>query len=416
MSDGLVIIGASLAGAKAAEAARQAGWDGPIRLVGAEGHLPYERPLLSKGVLTGTRAPLETLVHDGSFYATEQVDLLLGVSATSLDLSAHTVVLHGGRTLHFDKLILATGSTARTLPHAGDALPGMFTLRTLDDCLALRDHLLPGCKVVVVGGNWIGTETVSCARQRGCNVTLIERTSALLSGPLGSEVAGWYTELHRSHGVDLRTRTTVAEIVGTDRVTAVRLGDGTLIDADLVVAGVGVTPNIALAQDAGLLVGSGVLCDEHLRSSHPDVLVAGDIAEAMHPVLRRRVRVEHWANALNQGLTAGANAVGGHEAYDRVPYFYSDQYDTGMEYSGWQTPWTNTVIRGSIDDGHFVVFYRDADRVVGATSVNVWDMTPHVQRLIKAGQVISADVLSDPDTNPSDWIANKDVASSDPTP
>lgn len=409
MNDGLVIVGASLAGAKAAEGARLAGWDRPIRLVGAEPHLPYERPLLAKGTLIGIAPPLSTLVHDGGFYAANEIDLVLGVAATSLDLNDHSIELHGGRRLHFDKLVLATGSTARTLTIAGGALPGVFSLRTIDDCLALRDALLPHRKVVVIGGNWIGTETAACARQRGCDVTLIERSHAPLSGPLGPEVAAWYAELHRSHGVDLRTNASVTGVLGRDRVTGVRLDDGTVIDADVVIAGIGVTPNVDLARAAGLATDTGVRCDEYLRASHPDVLVAGDIAEAFHPVLGRRVRVEHWANALNQGLTAGANAAGRHDAYARVPYFYSDQYDSGMEYSGWQTPWNNTVIRGSPDDGHFMAFYRHDDTIVGATSVNVWDTTPHVQRLVTQRVHVPAEILADSSISPADWPATADV-------
>ena len=405
MDDGLVIVGASLAGSKAAEGARRAGWDGPIRLVGAEPHLPYERPPLSKGVLIGRDSPAVAMVHDAGFEVTEHVDLLLGTEATSIDLGSHVVELSGGRSLRFAKLVLATGSSPRRLDVAGAALPGVFTLRSLDDCLAFRDQLLPGRKVVVVGGSWIGTEVAACARQRGCEVTIVDPQGTPLERVLGAGVGRWYAELHAGHGVELRMETGVEALAGSDRVEAVRLTDGTTLDAEVVVAGIGVVPNIALAASAGLAVDRGVHCDSTLVTSHPDVLVAGDIAEAEHPLLGQRVRVEHWANALNQGLTAGANAAGRREVYDRVPYFFSDQYDTGMEYSGWPVPWDDVVFRGDPDEGRFVAFYLSEMRVVGGVCVNVWDVNEHIQDVIRSGVSVPREVLADVDVDPQQWIA-----------
>jgi 3-phenylpropionate/trans-cinnamate dioxygenase ferredoxin reductase subunit len=404
MDDALVIVGASLAGAKAAEGARDAGWEGPIRLIGAEPHLPYERPPLSKSILLGTAPLSAAAVHEPGFEVQREVDLLLGAPATAIDLAAGSVELAGGRRVRFSKLILATGSTPRRLTVPGGDLPEVHTLRTIDDSLALRDRLRDGCRVAVIGASWIGTEVAACARQRGCEVTMCDPQATPLERVLGPEVGGWFGELHASHGVALRMGVGVDAVLGDEHVQGVRLTDGTTVLADVVVAGIGVEPEVDLARAAGLAVGRGVLCDEHLVTSHPDVLVAGDIAEAMHPLLGRRIRVEHWANARNQGLVAGRNAAGAAEPYDRIPYFFSDQYDAGMEHSGWPEPWDDVVFRGDPASGAFVAFYRTEGRVVGGINVNVWDVNAHVQSLVRAGASPSPSVLADPDVDPAAWL------------
>jgi 3-phenylpropionate/trans-cinnamate dioxygenase ferredoxin reductase subunit len=401
--DGLVIVGASLAGAKAAEGARKHGWDGPIRLVGAEPHLPYERPPLSKKVLVGRDGPTSALVHDDAFEVTSEVDLLLGAPAVGLDLAARIVELAGGRRLRFAKLVLATGSSPRRLPVTGATLPEVLTLRTVDDCLALRDRLIPGHRLVVVGASWIGTEVAACARQRGSDVVMVDPLSTPLERVLGPEVGGYFAELHATHGVEVRLGIGVEAIEGSEHVSGVRLSGGDVAPADTVLVGIGVTPNVELARDAGLDVASGVLVDATLTSSHPDVLAAGDIAEAHHPVIDRPVRVEHWANALNQGLTAGANAAGAGHAYDRIPYFFSDQYDMGMEYSGWPLPWDQVAFRGDPASGAFVAFYLDHGVVTGGVNVNVWDVNEHVQNLMLTGKPADLDILTDPDVDPAAW-------------
>ncbi|MBX7161489.1 MAG: FAD-dependent oxidoreductase [Acidimicrobiia bacterium] len=402
--DGLVIVGAGLAGAKAAEAARSSGWEGAIRLVGAEAHLPYERPPLSKGVLSGHDRPTVAAVHESGFYVTNEIDLLIGAAAEALDLQARTVTLTGGRRLTFAKLVLATGSTPRRLPVPGMDLDGVFTLRTLDDSLALREELRAGRRVCVVGASWIGTEVAAAARERGCDVVMVDPLATPLERVLGAEVGGYFAVLHADHSVDLRMGTGLEAIEGSDRVSGVRLDDGEVVDADVVVVGVGVVADIALAEEAGLETASGVLVDSHLRTSHPDVYAAGDIAEAEHPVLGRRVRVEHWANALNQGRTAGTNAAGGSKVYDRIPYFFSDQYDAGMEYSGWPVPYDDVVFRGDPSDGEFVAFYLAGGLVVGGINVNVWDVNEAVQALIRSRTAVDTAVLADPDTDPKAWL------------
>jgi 3-phenylpropionate/trans-cinnamate dioxygenase ferredoxin reductase subunit len=402
-SDGLVIVGASLAGAKAAEGARAAGWAGPIRLVGAEWHLPYERPPLSKGVMQGREQPSVARVHDDGFYAGHAIDVVLGAAATGIDLADRAVGLVGDRRLRFDKLVLATGSTVRRIPVAGAELDGVCYLRSLDEALALRDLLQPGRRLAVVGASWIGTEVAASARQRGAEVVMVDPLSQPLERVLGPEVGQYVARLHAGHGVELRLGVGVEGFSGDDRVEAVRLTDGSAVDADVVVVGIGVTPNVDLARSAGLAVDTGVLVDPRLTTSNPDVLAAGDIAEHDHPVLGARVRVEHWANALIQGLTAGANAAGAGQVYDRIPYFFSDQYDMGMEYSGWPIGYDRVVFRGDPEDGAFVAFYLSGERVVGGVNVNVWDVNDQVQALVREAVPADIDAITDPDVDPAAW-------------
>jgi 3-phenylpropionate/trans-cinnamate dioxygenase ferredoxin reductase subunit len=402
-SDGLVIVGASVAGAKAAEGARSEGWSKPIRLVAKEAVLPYERPPLSKAVLIGRDPPSVARVFPGRFYATNEIDLVMGTAATSLSVADHTVELEGGRRLGFERVVLATGSSAKTLPTPGGELPGVHTLRTIEDMFALRDELLPGRRVGVVGGSWIGTEVSACARQRGCDVVIAVTGQTLLERVLGVEVGRYYEDLHRAHGVELRLGVGVQGLEGRDRVERMRLTDGTTADVDVVVAGVGVRPNIELAAAAGLDTAQGVLVDGRLASSHPDVFAAGDIAEEQHPVLGRRVRVEHWANALNQGSVAGSNAAGASKVYDGIPYFFSDQYDSSMEYSGWQLPWDQVVLRGNPADGQFVAFYLSGGKLTGGANVNVDGVNDEVQRLLREGGAVEVKQLANSEVAPSEW-------------
>ncbi len=375
------IVGASLAGARAAETLRAEGFDGRIVLFGAESHLPYERPPLSKGYLQGTaEAPF---VHPADWYAEQDVDLRLGTRVTALDPAAHEVETAEGDRLRYTKLLLTTGSNVRRLADA-------VTLRTLDDSDRLRAALRPGARVVIVGAGWIGLEVAAAARIAEAEVTVLEQAPAPLLAALGPEMAAVFARLHVEHGVDLRCGVNVRAV----RSDAVLLDDGT-VPADLVVAGIGVTPDVDLARAAGLKVDNGVLVDEHLQTSAPDVLAAGDVANAYHPFLGRHLRVEHWANALNQPVVAAKTMLGQDAAYDRLPYFFTDQYDLGMEYTGLAEG--ELVVRGDLDAREFVAFWLRDGRLTAAMNVNVWTGVPEAaQQLIRAGNRLDAAALADP--------------------
>jgi 3-phenylpropionate/trans-cinnamate dioxygenase ferredoxin reductase subunit len=388
MADTFAIVGAGLAGARAAETLRAEGFDGRVVLFGAEAHLPYERPALSKGYLQGTaEAPF---VHPAEWYAEQDVDLRLGTRVTALDPSAHEVETADGDRLRYTKLLLTTGSSVRRLADA-------VTLRTLDDSDRLRAALRPDARVVIVGAGWIGLEVAAAARVAGAEVTVLEQAPAPLLAALGPEMAAVFARLHVEHGVDLRCGVTVRAV----KSDAVLLDDET-VPADLVVAGIGVTPDVDLARAAGLAVDNGIVVDEHLRSSAPDVWAAGDVANAYHPFAGRHVRVEHWANALHQPVVAAQAMLGKDAVYDRLPYFFTDQYDLGMEYTGFGGG--EVVVRG--DEREFVAFWLRDGRLTAAMNVNVWTGVPEIaRRLIRSGTRLDAAALADPAVPLEDVVA-----------
>jgi 3-phenylpropionate/trans-cinnamate dioxygenase ferredoxin reductase component len=403
-----LIVGASLAGAKAAEALRAAGFDGPVTLIGAEDELPYERPPLSKDYLQGKAERKKIYVHPADWYAGANVDLRLGVRVTGVDAAAHEVTLSDGSRASYGKLLLTTGSSPRRLPVPGGDLDGVLYLRTVADCDRLKSVLGTVSRIAVIGAGWIGLEVAASARSAGVEVTVLEVAELPLLRVLGREVAGVFAALHRDHSVDLRLGVQVAEITGEGgRATGVRLADGSHVEADAVVVGVGIRPNTELAEAAGLTVDDGVLVDAQLRSSHPDIYAAGDVANAFHPLLDRHIRVEHWANALNQPQAAARAMAGQDVSYDRVPYFYTDQYDLGMEYSGYVEPggFDHVVFRGDVDGREFIAFWVGSDgRVLAGMNVNVWDVNDAIQALVRDRRPVADDVLRDPSV-PLDSLA-----------
>ncbi|MFE5808193.1 NAD(P)/FAD-dependent oxidoreductase [Streptomyces sp. NPDC056491] len=394
-----VIVGAGLGGAKAAQTLREEGYDGPLVLIGAEQERPYERPPLSKGYLLGTQEREAVYVHPQQWYSEHDVDLRLGATATALDTAARRVTLADGRRVEYSRLLLTTGSSPRRLPVPGADLDGVLYLRRLADSDRLKAAFRPGATVVVIGAGWIGLETAAAARAAGCEVVVLESAELPLLRVLGREVAQVFADLHRDHGVDLRFGVQITAITGDDGTAdGILLGDGTRIAADTVVVGVGITPNTGLAEDAGLTVDNGIVTDQHLRTSVPDVYAAGDVANAHHPFLGRRIRVEHWANALNQPQAAARAMLGRDAAYDRLPYFFTDQYDLGMEYTGYVEPggYDRVVFRGSTATREFIAFWLSGGRVLAGMNVNVWDVTEPIQALIRSRAAIDPARLADP--------------------
>jgi 3-phenylpropionate/trans-cinnamate dioxygenase ferredoxin reductase subunit len=381
-------------------------------LVGEEDERPYERPPLSKGYLLGKDERSGAYVHDAGWYAERDVDLRLGTTATAVDPQAHTVTLDSGDTQRYDKLLLATGSRVRRLDVPGGDLDGVRYLRTLPDSDALLALLRSGGRVVVVGAGWIGLETAAAARTHGAEVTVVELDSLPLRRVLGDEVAQVFADLHRAHGVDLRFGASVREFRGTDgRVTTVVLTDGTELPADAVVVGVGIRPATELAEAAGLRVDNGIVTDAGLVTSDPDIYACGDVASSDNPLVGKRVRVEHWANALNGGKAAAKAMLGQDVVYDRVPYFYSDQYDLGMEYGGYVEPggYDQVVFRGDpTGSQEFIAFWVKDGRVLAGMNVNVWDVQDQIQPLVRAGyagRAVDLERLADPAVPLGDLVA-----------
>ncbi|KUO02557.1 NAD(P)/FAD-dependent oxidoreductase [Streptomyces caeruleatus] len=394
----LVIVGAGLAGAKAAQTLREEGFSDPVLLLGQESERPYERPPLSKGYLLGKDERDTVYVHPPQWYADHDVDLSLGTTVNAIDPAAHEVTLADGSRLGYAKLLLTTGSSPRRLPVPGADLDGVLYLRRLDDSDRIKETLASASRIAVIGAGWIGLETAAAARAAGVEVTVLERGELPLLRVLGREAAPLFADLHTDHGVDLRYGAQVAEITGADgRADGVLLADGSRIEADAVIVGIGITPNTGLAEAAGLEVDNGVRVDAHLRSSHPDVYAAGDVANAAHPLLGTHIRVEHWANALNQPQTAAKAMLGQDVSYDRVPYFFTDQYDLGMEYTGYVEPggYDQVVFRGRRDTREFIAFWLFEDRVLAGMNVNVWDVTDPIRRLVTSGRSVDATKLAD---------------------
>jgi 3-phenylpropionate/trans-cinnamate dioxygenase ferredoxin reductase subunit len=392
-----VIVGASLAGARAAEALREEGFDGRVVLIGAEAERPYERPPLSKDYLRGEFPRGKVYVHEERFYAEREIELRTGTAASELDASARELVLEHGERIGFDRLLLATGAAPRRLDVPGADLEGVLYLRDLADSDAIRDRLREGAHLVVVGAGWIGAEVAASAREKGVEVTMLARDALPLARVLGPDVAAVYRDIHLDHGVEFLSQTTVAAFEGDGAIERVRTEDGRAIDCDLVVVGVGVTPRTELAVRAGIEVDDGIAVDEHLETSAPGVFAAGDAASAHHALYGRRIRVEHWANAVNQGPAAARNMLGRKQPYERLPYFFSDQYDVGMEYSGHAGRWDEVVFRGDPATREFVAFWLEGGRVLAGMNVNVWGVTEAIQALIRARERVDVARLRDLD-------------------
>ena len=389
------IVGGGLAGGKAAETLREDGFDGRVVLVGAETERPYERPPLSKEYLRGEAERSTIYVHDEGYYAEHEIELRLGRTASELDVPARELTLDDGERIRYDTLLLATGAEPRRLELPGADLDGVRYLRSVTNSDALRDRFERARSVVVVGAGWIGCEVAAAARQRGLDVTLVEPLQVPLQRVLGDELGGFYRDVHVEQGVQVLTGVGVEAFEGGDAVERVVLADVRRIDCELVVVGIGVRPRTQLAERAGLAVDDGVLVDERLQTSAPGVFAAGDVARAQHPFYGATVRVEHWATALNQGPAAARSMLGGAEPYDRLPYFYSDQYDVGMEYTGWAQDWDRVIFRGDPASREFIAFWLRGDRVLAGMNVNVWDVTDAIEGVIRDPAPVDVERLVD---------------------
>jgi NADPH-dependent 2,4-dienoyl-CoA reductase/sulfur reductase-like enzyme len=400
-----LIVGASLAGAKAAETLRAEGFGGPVILLGAETERPYERPPLSKGFLLGKEEKSVIYVHEEGWYDEHDVDLRLGVTVTALDPAGRTVSTAAGETVAYDRLLLATGASPRQLTVPGAGRDGVLYLRTVGDSERLAAVFRGSPRVVVVGAGWIGLEATAAAREAGCEVTVVEPEQTALYRALGAELGEMFADLHREHGVTFRFGESVSELRGpggapgdTGQVSEVITSSGAGLPADVVVVGIGAVPNTGLAAEAGLEVGNGVVADVALRTSDTTIYAAGDVANSYRPLLGRRVRVEHWANALTGGPAAARSMLGQDVTYDPVPYFFSDQYDLGMETAGLPEPGTydQVLYRGDRPGREFIAFWLRDGAVVAGMNVNVWDVNDDIQALIRSGKKVDTARLTDP--------------------
>jgi 3-phenylpropionate/trans-cinnamate dioxygenase ferredoxin reductase component len=394
-----IIVGGGMAGAIGAQTLREEGFNGRITMLAQEPNAPYERPPLSKDYLQGKAERDSIFVHPEPWYAEHAVELSLGSAATSLDPASRTVTTATGSALQYDKLLLATGSKPRHLDVPGADFDGVYYLRNVEDSDRLKIEFAQADRVVIIGAGWIGLETAAAARAAGLDVTLLVSGDLPLEHVLGPEAAAIFDKLHRSHGVDLRYRTTAVELTGRHgTVTGVMLSDGTRIDAEMIIVGVGVAPRTELAAAAGLKIDNGIVVDEHLRTSDPDIFAAGDIAQTYSPRLGRHIRVEHWANARRQGAVA-AKAMLDQDAVDvRPSYFFTDQYDLGMEYTGDIGPagYDQVIFRRHADSNQMIVFWLYEQRIQAGMNINIWDVADDIERLIQSGRPINADDLADP--------------------
>lgn len=388
--DRLVIVGAGQAAANLVAALREAGDQRLVTIIGDEGVRPYERPGLSKGVLQGKKEPDSLYVHDEGWYDQHGVETRFDDPAVALNLRERRVQLASGEVIGYADLVIATGARPRTLPLAGAGLAGVHTLRRIPDSLALRESFVEGRRLVVIGAGWIGLEVAAAAREAGLQVTVLEYSDVPLRAALGDRLGRYFAELHRRHGVDLRTGIAVTGIEGERAVAGVRAG-GEFFPADLVVVGVGAVPNTELAAQAGLAVDNGIVVDDQLRAQ-PHVYAIGDVASALNTTLGR-LRVEHWDNAIRQGKLAAHVLLGENAHYDWQPYFYTDQYDLGMEYVGRGGADDDVVIRGSEESGVFIAFWLRRGVVTAAMNVNIWNVTEDLRALI--GRAIAPERLGD---------------------
>lgn len=401
MTDTIVIVGASLAGGRAAESLRKQGHEGRIVLIGAESDRPYDRPPLSKKAMRGQVPEEKLFFRAPDYYDTHRIELHLGVRAERLHGTAREVELTGGTKIGFDKLLIATGADARHLTCEGATLPGIHYLRTLEDARGIRAELAPGKRLVVIGGGVIGMEVAASCREEGLEVTVLELAEVPLLRAFGRDVGALYGDIHRARGVDVRCNVGVASFRGHGRVEEVVTTHGDVIPCDFVVVGVGVVPATRWIEGSGVSLDRGVLVNEHAETTLPGVYAAGDVARFYHPRFARYVMVESVENAQTQAGTAVANMLGTtpgkREVHAPVGWFWSDQYELKLQSVGVVDDYDRVVYRGSIDDRAFAAFLLKGDRVTGVVAVNRLKEVAAAKKLISASIPVVDAQLADAD-------------------
>lgn len=398
---GMVIIGAGHAAGQAAASLRQEKYEGPITIIGDEPHIPYQRPPLSKQYLSGEQAIERVYLRPEKFYDDKDVTLKLGVSATEIDREAKQVVLDSGETVPYDKLIIATGSRPRILNIEGSDLKGIHYLRTIADVDAIRNEMAAGKNLVIVGGGYIGLEVASVGIEKGLNVHVLEMESRILQRVTTPEMSEYYHNLHSGRGVNIHTDTMVSGFAGSEQVEQVLCGDASF-DADLVIVGIGIIPNIELAQAAGLECDNGIVVDDHCRTSDPEIYAAGDCTNHPNPLLDRRLRLESVPNAMEQARVCVSNMLGGDKVYAAMPWFWSDQYELKLQMVGFSADGDEHVLRGNMEENQFAVFYLNNGKVVAADAVNSPKEFMVCKQLV--GKAVDPAALANPETELKDLL------------
>ncbi|MBL6814593.1 MAG: FAD-dependent oxidoreductase [Pseudomonadales bacterium] len=366
---GVVIIGAGHAAGQAAASLRQAKYTGDITIVGDEAHIPYQRPPLSKAYLKGDQSADKVYLRAESFYADRNIAMKLSTRATSIDTTAKTVVLSTDETLHYDHLLISTGSRPRKLSIEGSDLPGIHYLRTMDDVDGLRDGMQADANLVIVGGGYIGLEVAAVGRELGLNVHVLEMEDRILQRVTTPEMSAYYHQLHEGRGVNIHTNTAVTGFAGDGKVQEVLCGDERF-PADIVIVGIGIIPNTELAEAAGIVCDNGIVVDDHCRTSDPNVYAAGDCTNHPNPLLDRRLRLESVPNAMDQARVSTANMLGDEKTYAAIPWFWSDQYELKLQMVGFSADGDAQVLRGDMASNQFAIFYLKDGKVVAADAVN----------------------------------------------
>src|SRR5215212_9365609 len=394
-----LIVGAGLAGGGAAPTPREQRLDGRVVLIGADPQPPYERPPLSKEYLRGESPFEQALFQPLDFYGENDIETRFGVRVTRVHATEKVIELDNGERVPYEALLVATGGRNRRIPIPGFDLEGIYGLRTVADSDHIRAEISPGRKAVVVGMGFIGSEVAASLRQSGVEVAVVDRNTVPLRRVLGEEVGRVMEGIHLDHGAKLIFEDTVAAFEGGDRVERVVTQGGRRVECDFVVVGLGVEPVTELLADTGVQIDNGIVVDEFCRTGVEGIYAAGDVANHYHPVFERRIRVEHWQNALEQGPAAARSMLGKAEPYEEVPWFWSDQYDFNLQYAGFHTEWDELVVRGNTEERNFIAFYRKIERVLAAVAVNRGRDLRRSMRLIKAQRPVDAAKLRDPDVD-----------------